>query len=350
VESIRRAGVGDLFEAFLRLKDKLGAEGCFDPARKKPLPRFVRQIGIITSPQAAALRDVLTALARRAPHVSVILYPAPVQGAGSAEKLAMALAMAVARNECQVLLLCRGGGSIEDLWSFNEEVLARTILNSPIPVISGVGHETDFTIADFCADLRAATPTAAAELACLPRQDWLNRLAALAAALMRGQQRKLNQLQQRLDWATRRLPSPALLISRERLRLSSLGNRLRQARSAPQQQARQALQHLRLRLQQQMAQLPRHQSYRNRLQQLQQRLDHALALQLQQRQQALQSLSGQLELLNPQRTLERGYAMVRDAKGQVVRQPQQLQAGQTLQLHLAEGSAEIGVASVQTLL
>ena len=350
IEAIRRAGVGDLFEAFLRLKDKLGAEGCFDPARKKPIPRFVRTIGIITSPQAAALRDVLAALARRAPHVAVVLYPSPVQGAGSGEKLAQALKLAVARNECEVLLLCRGGGSIEDLWAFNEEVLARAILASTIPVISGVGHETDFTIADFCADLRAATPTAAAELAAVPRADWLAALQGLAQAMTRANQRKLNQLQQRLDWATRRLPSPALLISRERLRLNTLSQRLRQARLAPQQQARQALQQLRTRLQNQMLQNPQQQAWRNQLQQYQQAMQHALALQQQQRRQALHALASQLELLNPQRTLERGYAIVRDASGQVVRQPRQLQAGKVLQLRLAEGSAEVGIASVQTSL
>jgi exodeoxyribonuclease VII large subunit len=350
VEAIRRAGVGDLFEAFLRLKDKLGAEGCFDPARKKPIPRFVRTIGIITSPQAAALRDVLSALARRAPHVAVVLYPSPVQGAGSGEKLTQALKLAVARNECEVLLLCRGGGSIEDLWAFNEEVLARAILASTIPVISGVGHETDFTIADFCADLRAATPTAAAELAALPRTDWLAALQGLAHAMTRANQRKLNQLQQRLDWATRRLPSPALLISRERLRLNTLSQRLRQARLAPQQQARQALQQLHARLQNQMLKNPQHQAWRNQLQQYQQAMQHALAMQQQQRRQALHALASQLELLNPQRTLERGYAIVRDASGQVVRHPGQLRPGEVLQLRLAEGSAAVGLASVQSSL
>ena len=172
VEAIRRAGVGALYEAFLRLKDKLTAQGLFDQDRKRAMPMFTRSVGIVTSPQAAALRDVLTALQRRAPHLRIVLYPAPVQGQGAALKIADAIAVASHRAEVDVLLVVRGGGSIEDLWSFNEEVVARAIAGCSVPVISGVGHETDFTIADFAADMRAATPTAAAELAATPRADW----------------------------------------------------------------------------------------------------------------------------------------------------------------------------------
>ena len=164
VESIRRAGVGNLYEAFLQLKEKLAAEGMFDADRKRPLPQFARTIGIVTSPQAAALRDILTTLRRRAPHVCVILYPTPVQGEGAAQKIAQAISTASMRAECDVLLVCRGGGSIEDLWSFNHEHVARAIAACSMPVVAGVGHETDFTIADFAADVRAPTPTAAAEL------------------------------------------------------------------------------------------------------------------------------------------------------------------------------------------
>ena len=165
VEAVRRTGQGRLYEAFLRLKAQLESEGLFAPERKRPLPAHPRAIGIVTSLQAAALRDVLTTLARRAPHIPVIVYPAPVQGAGSAEKLVAAVETANARREVDVLLVCRGGGSIEDLWSFNDEALARAIAASELPVVSGVGHETDFTIADFAADVRAPTPTGAAELA-----------------------------------------------------------------------------------------------------------------------------------------------------------------------------------------
>lgn len=163
VEAVRRTGQGKLFEAFLRLKAELEAEGLFAAERKRALPAFPRAIGIVTSLQAAALRDVLSTLARRAPHLPVIVYPAPVQGAGAAEKLTAMVQTANARREVDVLIVCRGGGSIEDLWSFNDEALARAIAASELPVVSGVGHETDFTIADFAADLRAPTPTGAAD-------------------------------------------------------------------------------------------------------------------------------------------------------------------------------------------
>lgn len=347
VEAIRRAGVGNLFEAFLQLKEKLAAEGAFDGARKRPIPRFVRQIGIITSLQAAALRDVLASLARRAPHVRIVLYPAPVQGLGAAEKIVQAMATAAARNECEVLLLCRGGGSIEDLWSFNEEIVGRAILASPIPVISGVGHETDFTIADFCADLRAATPTAAAELAAIPKSEWQALLQTLASHQARAMQQQLQRMQQRVDWLTRRLISPAMLISRQRLQLQSLFSRLQNAKQAVTTRAQQRLQQAASRL---AAQLPDTAPRRAEIARLQQRLQHVFALQQQQRRQTLTSLVSQLELLNPQRTLERGYAMVLDSHGNIVRQPRQLHAGTTVNLRLAEGSASIGIASVQATL
>jgi exodeoxyribonuclease VII large subunit len=244
VEAIRRAGVGNLFEAFLQLKDRLGREGLFDPERKRPLPAFVRTIGVVTSPQAAALRDVLTALARRAPHVRVVLYPAPVQGAGSAERIAQAIATASRRAECDVLLVCRGGGSIEDLWSFNEEVVARAIAACAVPVIVGVGHETDFTIADFTADVRAPTPTAAAEMASGAREDWLAALRGNAGALRRGAVRALRTTQQTLDNYARTLQSPRARIGRERAHLAVFETRLRHAHRNPLLRARMALNHL----------------------------------------------------------------------------------------------------------
>src|SRR5471032_1908903 len=217
VEAIRRAGVGALYEAFLRLKEKLAAQGLFDPERKRAIPLFARTVGIVTSPQAAALRDVLTALQRRAPHVSIILYPTPVQGQQAPEKIAQAIRKASQRAECDVLLVCRGGGSIEDLWSFNDEDVAHAIAECAMPVISGVGHETDFTIADFAADLRAATPTAAAELAVTPRADWLNSLRADAVDLRRAMRRSLDDAAQTLDRHSRRLLNPAAQIGQQLL-------------------------------------------------------------------------------------------------------------------------------------
>ena len=191
VEALRRAGLGPLYERFLKLKDKLEREGLFDAAARRELPPYPRAIGVVTSVAAAALRDVLTTLARRNPAIQVIVYPAPVQGEGAAERIAAALRRASARAECDVLLLVRGGGSIEDLWQFNEEVVARAIRASRIPVVVGVGHESDFTIADFAADRRAPTPTAAAELASPSRAELLGRLAECARCLAREMRRRI---------------------------------------------------------------------------------------------------------------------------------------------------------------
>jgi exodeoxyribonuclease VII large subunit len=347
VEAIRRAGVGQLYEAFLRLKEKLGAMGLFDPERKRRLPVFARRIGIVTSPQAAALRDVLTALRRRAPHVHIVLYPAPVQGQGAAERIAAAIRVASERAEVDVLLVCRGGGSIEDLWSFNEEVVAHAIVAASMPVISGVGHETDFTIADFAADLRAATPTAAAELAATAHADWFASLQSDGADLRRAMRRRLQEAQQGLDNHARRLLSPSAQIGHQRLRLAGHATALTHAVRAPLNRGNFGLAQLRARLD---ARRPDAAGLRTAVQTQQRRAATAMATLLRQRRTALDGLAAQLELLNPQRTLERGYAIVRDAKGQVLRAPGQLQAGQLLSVRLAEGSAEVGVASVQATL
>jgi exodeoxyribonuclease VII large subunit len=344
VEAIRRAGVGNLYEAFLQLKQRLTEEGLFDPGRKRPLPLFARTIGIVTSTQAAALRDILTTLRRRAPHVRVILYPTPVQGEGAGQKVAQAIATASARAECDVLLVCRGGGSIEDLWSFNEEAVARAIVASTMPVICGVGHETDFTIADFAADLRAPTPTAAAELAATPRTDWVAALEAHADDLTRALRRQLAETTQTLDWLSRRLVSPSAYIAHERLKLRNLQARLAHATRTPLNQARFALTHLRTRL---SARLPDTLHARLRTTDHARRLTACTVTQIAQRRQTLAALANQLELLNPQRTLERGYAMVIDSKGKVVRAPKDLHPRETVTVRLAEGVAEVGIASVQ---
>lgn len=347
VEAIRRAGLGNLFEAFLRLKEKLGAEGLFDPARKRPLPLFARTIGIVTSPQAAALRDILTTLQRRAPHVEIILYPTPVQGEGAGAKIADAIRIASNRGDCDVLLVCRGGGSIEDLWAFNDEAVARAIVDCNMPVIAGVGHETDFSIADFAADLRAPTPTAAAELAVTPRADWLAGVMTQADALQRAMRRQLADRGQALDWLAHRLLSPQAAIARERQQLQALGKRLQLAARVPHDAARSALAQLATRL---TAQRPDGTHQRNLLHEYARRLEVRLASAAAQRRQALAALSAQLELLNPQRTLERGYAIVTDAKGQVIRSPKDLHPRGIITLRLASGAAEIGIASVQPAL
>ncbi|MCC7701339.1 exodeoxyribonuclease VII large subunit [Janthinobacterium sp. GW460P] len=347
VEAIRRAGVGALYEAFQRLKEKLAAQGLFDQERKRAIPMFARSIGIVTSPQAAALRDVLIALKRRAPHVNIILYPTPVQGQQAPEKIAQAIRTASSRAECDVLLVCRGGGSIEDLWSFNDEAVAHAIADCSMPVISGVGHETDFTIADFAADLRAATPTAAAELAATPRADWMASLRADATDLRRAMRRRLDDAAQTLDRHSRRLLNPKAQLRQQRLQLLALSTAMTHAARAPVNQAQYALERLRSR----WASLrPDVSVARTRLMEAQRRNGAAMAQQLGQRRHRLDGLAAQLELLNPQRTLERGYAILRDEKGAIVRSPAQLRARQNLNVRLAEGSAQIGIASVQATL
>jgi exodeoxyribonuclease VII large subunit len=343
VEAIRRAGVGSLFEAFQRLKEKLDAAGLFHQDRKRALPMFPRTVGIVTSPQAAALRDVLTALKRRAPHVRVVLYPTPVQGQLAAEKIAAAIDTASLRGECDVLIVCRGGGSIEDLWSFNDEEVAYAVANCRMPVISGVGHETDFTICDFAADLRAATPTAAAELAVTPRTDWIGSLKADVIDLRRAMRRALNDAEQTLDGHTRRLLNPRAQIAQQRHKLAALSTALTHANRAPLTQARHQLDRLGGRL---GARKPDVTAVRATMQGLRHRAAISINTQLSQRREALAALSSQLEMLNPQRTLERGYAIVTDDQGAVMRAPSQLKPHSTLTVRLAEGSAQVGIDSV----
>jgi exodeoxyribonuclease VII large subunit len=347
VEAIRRAGVGALYEAFLRLKEKLGAQGLFDQERKRPLPLFTRSIGIVTSPQAAALRDILTALKRRSPHVRIVLYPTPVQGQLAAEKIAGAIGLASRRAEVDVLLVCRGGGSIEDLWCFNEEVVARAIVACCMPVIAGIGHETDFTIADFSADLRAATPTAAAELAATAHADWMASLAADATDLRRAMRRTLSEANLTLDNYSRRLLSPAAQIGHQRLKLVALSTAMTHAVRAPVNRHSFALAQLRARWSRHR---PDVRGWRAEIASQQRHFCTSMVNQLGQRRDALAALAAQLELLNPQRTLERGYAIVRDAKGRVLRSPGQIKVHEALTVRLAEGSAEVGVASVQSVL
>jgi exodeoxyribonuclease VII large subunit len=347
VEAIRRAGVGALYEAFLRLKEKLSAQGLFDQDRKRALPLFTRSVGIVTSPQAAALRDILTALRRRAPHVNIVLYPAPVPGQFAADKIAEAIMTASRRAEVDVLLVGRGGGSIEDLWCFNEECVARAIAACRIPVISGVGHETDFTIDDFAADMRAATPTAAAELAATPRADWLASLQADAGDLQRAMSRILSEANQTLDNYSRRLLNPSAQIAHQRLKLVSMSAALTHAVRAPVGRQGIALAQLQQRL---ARHRPDMRAVREKLASEQRHLTASLCNQVKQRRDALGALAAQLELLNPQRTLERGYAIVSDAKGHVLRSPSQIKVHQRLHVRLAEGSAAVGVESVQSLL
>ncbi len=319
VESMQRAGAGSLYEQFLRLKARLEAEGLFDPARRRPIPAHPRTIGVVTSLGAAALHDVCTALARRAPHVRVLIYPSLVQGVEAPAALVAALAAASVRREVDLVLLCRGGGSLEDLWAFNDERVVRAVAGSPIPVICGVGHETDVTLADLAADLRAPTPTAAAELAAPSRADLLQALDRRALQLRQGVQRRLDREGQRLDAAALRLARPRAAVSAQQRTLDRLAVRLREAREA-------ALRRRQLEIE---------------------RLGHRLVaasrrLQAQQGQR-LALAGSRLQLLDPQRVLDRGFSMLVDARGRAVTQVAQASPGTRLHAHLADGHVAVQV-------
>ena len=340
VEQMRHAGLGALFEAFEKLKARLGAEGLFDEARKKPLPAHARAIGIVTSPAAAALRDILATLAKRAPMVPVILYPTPVQGEGASAQVARAIETANARRECDVLIVARGGGSLEDLWAFNEEAVARAIAASSIPVVSGVGHETDFTIADFVADLRAATPTAAAAAASPDREALLLQLERARTRLARATRRVVDDATQRLDLAARRLLTPAERLARGRERVAALARRLAlQARQAVDlREAR--LRGLAPRLR---AASPDVERVLRDLARLASRLAAAAARAQRDRRSRLAAVTASLSHLDPSQVLSRGYAIARAADGSVVRAGASLSRGDALDLTFAEGGAAVTV-------
>ena len=321
VESMRQAGQGTLFEQFLKLKVRLESEGLFSADRKRDVPLMPKAIGVVTSLNAAALHDVVTALQRRAPHIPVIIYPASVQGAQAAGELCSALQKAFDRREVDVLLLVRGGGALEDLWAFNDETLARTIATSPFPIISGVGHETDFTIADFCADMRAPTPTAAAELCAQPRSVWLGMLATMAVRLHNGVERQMQVSSQRLDIATSRFGRPSHFVTRQQARLMSHQQRLKHAQSVL------ASRNL------------------NRFSTLEARFTQATAASLAQRQGKLDNAGMRLELLNPQLVLQRGYALLSTLDDKPVTRIAQTQTGQALRAILMDGQVDITVAS-----
>ncbi|HEX7954029.1 MAG TPA: exodeoxyribonuclease VII large subunit [Burkholderiales bacterium] len=344
VETMRRSGLGALFEAFERLKRKLEQEGLFEALRRKPIPEFPRSVGIVTSPVAAALRDVLTTLARRMPAIRVVLYPTAVQGEGAGEKIAQAIRTASSRAETDVLIVCRGGGSMEDLWAFNEEAVARAIVACAIPVVSGVGHETDFTIADFVADARAPTPTAAAELVSPNRADLLARLGVLAARLSRDIDRTLGTRMQQLDYLGKRLVHPGERIDAQSRQLGHLANRLRSAASHALDAASWSLgayaQGLRDGLPDLAALVARQQELRWRLQ-------HGQARVLEQQAARLGKLSASLVHLNPRAVLERGYSIVEQEGGRIVRSAQQVAAGEALRVTFARGAAQTRVEQVE---
>jgi len=338
VEHLEPAGEGALRLAFEALKRKLAAEGLFAAERKLPLPPFPRCIGVLTSPSGAALRDVLSVLRRRCPALPVIVYPVPVQGAGSAARIEAMLERAGARGECDVLVLTRGGGSLEDLWAFNDEALARRIAACPVSVVTGIGHEIDFTIADFAADLRAPTPSAAAELVSPDASE----LAATCAGLLRRLELRLRErlvhARQRLDSASGRLLHPGRRLQQMAQRTDELYGRLVRSLSASLRARRAALQALRIRLRRAGPRLVAAACHQ-RLASARQRLALAARQHLARLQARLQALERALRAVGPQATLARGYAIVQRADdGRVLRSAGQVEAGERVRTRLARGS------------
>ena len=348
VEAMVQAGEGNLYEQFVLLKARLQAEGLFEPERKKPLPKRVRGIGVVTSLGAAALHDVVSALQRRVPHIPVLIAPASVQGANAATELAQALqslyAMAAPSDgldleagngggsgavagsaivPIDVILLVRGGGAMEDLWSFNDETLARVLAQSPVPVITGIGHETDFTIADFVADLRAPTPTAAAELCAMPLEQLLEAVGHTQSRLQTAVLRKLDRESQRLDQVASRAGRPAALVNRLQLRLAAVGQRIVYAPA----------QHL--------------QAQQTRLLASQAALRNATHQSVERQRSRLAQLGVRLGALDPQLVLGRGYAWLQDDAGRPLTATAHMRTGQIVQARLSDGTADMQVQSVR---
>ena len=323
VEALLPRGAGSMYELFLRQKARLQAAGLFDAARKRPLPKFPHAIGVVSSTAGAALHDVLTTLARRAPHVRVIVYPSAVQGPDAPAQLVRALQQAGQRQEVDALIVCRGGGSIEDLWSFNDEAVVRAIAGSVLPVVCGVGHETDVTLADLAADLRAPTPTAAAELAAPQRDELLQALDGAARRAGRAWHQRVDRAAQQLDWLSARLTQKVGTLQPQHHALERLAQRARFAWAQRLTSATQTLMHTATRWQ------------------------RARDGGEQRRGGRLDALAARLELLDPQRVLSRGYARLETGSGQGVIAPSQLRTGQRLRVSLARGGADIVPASVQ---
>jgi len=323
VEAMRRAGAGTLYEQFLKLRARLAAEGLFEPDLKRELPPHPRRIGVITSTAGAALHDVLTALARRAPQVEVVVYPSPVQGAEAPPALVRALQTANERAEVDVLLLVRGGGSLEDLWAFNDERVVRAVAVSELIVVCGVGHETDVTLCDLAADLRAPTPTAAAELAAPARDGLLQQLAVLERGLMLRLEHRLQSLAQRLDRLGQRLARPSDALARQRRMLDLLAQR---AAAAPRR---------------------RTELQRQRLDHLEQRRGRSSAEVLRRQETRLDALQARLQALDPQHVLARGYAWLDDGAGGAVTSVHSLLPGAEVRAVLADGSLDLRVLGVE---
>ena len=341
VENIRRAGLGALFEAYEHLKAKLEKAGLFDPAQKKLLPAHPKQIGIITSPSAAALRDVLSTLKHRMPAIPIIIYPTPVQGEGAAKKIAGTIHLAGKRDECDVLILCRGGGSIEDLWAFNEEVIAHAIAGCTIPIITGIGHETDFTIADFVADIRAPTPTGAAQLACQDTKTLLRHINTQGNQIQLNIRHHLERLMQKTDTLSHRLLHPGERIKNQFTQLQHLQERLATCWSHTIQTQHWKLDKMHQRI---VSITPNISLLKQKQHELALRMAHAINHHTETANTHLQHQQAHLQHLNPHAVLARGYSISYTADGTVLRNSDQIKIGDNIQVTFAKGWCDASVS------
>ena len=336
---MEEAGEGALRQRFELLKVKLAAQGLFATEHKKPLPRLPRRIGVITSPTGAAIRDVLHILRRRFCAIPVLLYPVQVQGGVAAAQIARTIRRASARAECDVLILVRGGGSLEDLWAFNEESVARAIYDSAIPIVAGIGHEVDFTIADFVADVRAPTPSGAAELVVPDSGEWLRNVLRLTSRLAAALSRKLKTQQDRASWLERRLAQlhPGVELRQRAQRLDDLEQRLIRALRADLNARRRTLVQLAAELRQHSPAL-RVANARRRLDSARASIETITRASVEQLNKRLAVAARTLDAVSPLATLERGYAIVTDSKGTVITNAQDVRAGQLIDARLTQGS------------
>ena len=346
-EFIEPAGAGLLKQQFEQLKAKLAAEGLFAPERKRPLPANPRRVGVITSPTGAAVRDIITVLARRAPGIELIIYPCQVQGETAAAQLRNMLSTAIRRNEVDVLIIGRGGGSIEDLWCFNDEALARAVADCPIPIVSAVGHEIDFALTDFVADVRAATPSAAAELVSPDQSQYLTALTQLQQRLSRAVRRQLAQQQPRLLQLQQRLQQlhPQRRLEQQQQRLDELQLRLQRRMQQHLQTARRQHSYLQQSLQH-LSPAKAIKQQQLQLQQLAKRLQQAQQQQLKYSSQQLARLSAQLHTVSPLATLARGYSISFDSQQQALTSSAQLKVGDAINTRLAQGSFSAVVTQI----
>ena len=347
VQYMEEAGAGALRRAFDALKNRLGAEGLFDAEHKRPLPALPQCVGVVTSPTGAAVRDVLSVLGRRFPAVPVVLYPVPVQGAGAAAAIARMLDVACERAECDVLIVTRGGGSLEDLWAFNEEVVARAMHRASIPIVSGVGHEIDFTIADLVADLRAPTPSAAAESVVPDANEWAAKYRGFETRFVAVMRRALSARRGEIRTLAKRLVHPRRRLFDHSQRLDAMTMRLSRAAGA-------GVRERRARLSTVAARLARHapdrmvQAHRARCASLEHRLLMATRTALTERRTRVSALERALGAFGPQATLERGYSILLRADDRhVVRGAHEVRPGERLRARLARGALDLDIAAVE---